>query len=308
MKDAFLLSYSKYPLKRVLTIDEIVTADYVTGKVFDTPHFHENAVELIYCISGSFTVFRDGIPVTMQSRDVLLVTPGMMHEVRSEKPDNVLFVISFHCASNYLSILYNARFTVSDRQEEWFREINRELRRAFRLNAGEMRLFTFRPNSKSPLGAEQMICCYLEQIMISFLRDATTDGGRIVESRHFNSAILKYMIGQINDYVLAHLSENITVSDIAEAFHYSRSRLSTIYKETTGLGLAEYITKERIARARQLLTEGNMTVTEVSEALGFSSPEYFSRRFSQCVGIPPSRYAQVFREKSRTENENKSAG
>ena len=296
MKDAFLLSYGNYPLRRMLTIDQIVAADHIFGQVVDMPHDHGGAVELVYCISGAISVLRGEETFDLAGGDVIFIPPGVIHEVRSDDPENELFVVSFSCRSDYLSIIQDARFRAGLIQKERFQEIIRELRGAFRLNGGALRLFTFRPNSKSPLGAEQMICCYLEQIMIGFLRDAAHEGNRLQEDPAFSTASLQFTTRQINDYIREHLTEKITVSDIAAAFHYSRSRMSTLYKRATGLSISEFITKERISLAKQYLGRGDRTITEISEELGFSSPEYFSRRFSQCVGMKPSRYMGVSRE------------
>ena len=167
----------------------------------------------------------------------------------------------------------------------------KELRSAFRLSHGQLRLLRFQPTSKSPVGAEQLICCYLEQIMISFLREVTRENGRIVESRYFNRAIRQYMTEQISAYVREHLCEKLTVEELARQFHYSRSRLSTLYKNTTGMGLNDYITQEKIEAAKEMLSDGTLSVTQVSDRLGFSSPEYFSRRFRQRTGMTPSEYA-----------------
>ena len=296
MKNAFLLSYGDYPLRRVLSIDRIVAADHILGPVVDLPHDHGSAVELVYCISGEIAVLRGEEVAHLTDRDVILIPPGTTHEVRSDKPDNELFVVSFNCTSEYLGILQNSRFTADRLQEERFQGIIKELRGAFRLNGGALRLFTFRPSSRSPLGAEQMICSYLEQIMIAFLRESASGSAGPAEDAAFSTAAVQSTTRQINDYIMDHLTEGITVSGIAAAFHYSRSRMSTLYKQATGLGIHEFITKELFSKAKELLSRGDLTITEVSEQLGFSSPEYFSRRFSQCVGMTPSRFVAASRE------------
>ena len=291
-EDAHLLSYHKYPLSRILSISEIVTADYidslVTSVIFDSPHVHENAVELIYCISGAFPVTRGDTCYTLGANDVLLIMPGERHFISSRLTDTTFFAISFTCTTDYLGLFRTEPFQVSGFQESLIRNIVLELHNAFRLNGGELRLFAFRPNARSPIGAEQMVLCSLEQLMIGFLRDVTQE--KQSQSRYFNRVVRKQMIERVAYFVQSHLTEKITATEVAEAFGYSRARFSTIYKQATGLGLNEYITKEKISLAKRLLENGSMTVTQISDQLGFSSPEYFSRRFTQCVGYPPSKY------------------
>ena len=291
-----MLEYSKYPLSRIISVYQIVSADYVSGGLVDEAHIHQDALELIYCMAGTCQVFRDRAAMTISEGDVMLISPGTSHYVSFEDPDTQIFVVAFGCDSEYLKILYNAQFKATGQQKEMFSLIMKELRTAFRLTRGALRLIRFQPNSKSPVGAEQLICCYLEQIMISFLREVTSENGRVVETRHFSRAIRQYMTGQISAYVREHLCEKLTVSDLAREFHYSRARLSTLYKAATGTGLNDFITQERIALAKTLLEEGTRSVTEVSEKAGFSSPEYFSRRFRQCTGMSPSEWAENMKQ------------
>ena len=286
-----MLDYSKYPLSRVIDVYQIVSADLVNGYLFADIHMHQDALELVYCIDGSCMVLRDRVQIPLGKGDVVIVTPGTMHTVSSQTADSQLFAVSFCCESEYLQILHNARFRATDSQKELFSLIMKELRSAFELSHGQLRLLRFQPSSTSPVGAEQLICCYLEQIMISFLREVTSENGRVVESRYFDRAIRQYMTEQIGSYVQDHLSEKLTVEDLAKKFHYSRSRLSTLYKSTTGIGLNEFITREMIEAAKKMLLSGDLSGTQVSDRLGFSSPEYFSRRFRQCAGMTPTDFA-----------------
>ena len=82
------------------------------------------------------------------------------------------------------------------------------------------------------------------------------------------------------------------MESLAKEFHYSRTRLSVLFKEATGQTINEYITLERISKAKHLLLEGKMSMTQISRAVGYSSPQYFSRRFSQMVGCTPSDYLE----------------
>ena len=298
--DPFLLSYSKYPLARILTVYQLVSADYVTGTMFGRAHSHRDAVELVCCLTGTISVSRGSASVALSSDEILIINSGIRHEIISESTDAVFFIAAFTCRCDYLDTLTASPMKVSDDQKLFIFRIIQELKNAFRLNGGELRLFSFKPNRKSPIGAEQLICCYLEALMIGLLREITRENGQVVESRAFDKMLWQHTIGQVQDYVRSHIQERITVSDIAAEFHYSRSRLSTHYKEVTGLGLSEFITRERIRQAKEMLEAGDRTVTEISELLGFSSPEYFCRRFTQCAGVSPSRYVEIVRETSHS--------
>ena len=96
------------------------------------------------------------------------------------------------------------------------------------------------------------------------------------------------LIGKLNSYVEEHMSDNtLNVADIAREAAMSRASLYSKVKAITGMGVAQYVEDLRIRRACHLLKETRKSVAEISEEVGFSSPNYFSMRFKQAVGISP---------------------
>ena len=61
-------------------------------------------------------------------------------------------------------------------------------------------------------------------------------------------------------------------------------------RELTGLTTHEYVTTRRVERAKTLLTETNLTMTEIAQTLGFADSGHFSRVFGKYVGVTPSEY------------------
>ena len=112
----------------------------------------------------------------------------------------------------------------------------------------------------------------------------------MITATHFEKSIGNYQIDSVRRYIREHLQEELSVEALAAEFHYSRTRLSVLFKDATGQTINEYITGERIGKAKRLLTEGKLSVTQIARAVGYSSPQYFSRRFSQVVGCAPSEY------------------
>lgn len=73
----------------------------------------------------------------------------------------------------------------------------------------------------------------------------------------------------------------------------SRSHLSTLFKKETGLGYKEYLNEVRISHAITLLETTGMRVQEVSDSIGFSSVEHFSRTFKSRTGAAPSSWTRM---------------
>lgn len=98
----------------------------------------------------------------------------------------------------------------------------------------------------------------------------------------------KDLIRKVNKYVEEHLSDiNLNVAAIANETAMSRASLYSKLKAVTGMGVAQYVEDLRIRRACHLLKETQMSIAEISEQVGFSTPNYFSIRFKQAIGISP---------------------
>ena len=70
----------------------------------------------------------------------------------------------------------------------------------------------------------------------------------------------------------------------------SRSLLFNKVKAITGMGIIDYVNKQRIDKSVVLMNTTSMNMTEISEIVGFSSLRYFSRVFKSSIGETPSNY------------------
>lgn len=91
------------------------------------------------------------------------------------------------------------------------------------------------------------------------------------------------------------INDNLSNSDLDVTFLagnlcISRSLLFNKIKTITGMGIVEYINKQRIEKAKLLLNTTDMTLTEISELVGFSTLRYFSKVFKNLTGEIPSAY------------------
>ena len=89
-----------------------------------------------------------------------------------------------------------------------------------------------------------------------------------------------------------------SISEIAEAMYLSKSYLQKIYKSYFGKSIIEEMIQFRINNAKALLTQTDMTVTEISRECGYSSYNYFVRQFRMCEGVSPTKFRSEQRRKS----------
>lgn len=98
----------------------------------------------------------------------------------------------------------------------------------------------------------------------------------------------------VANYIQHHLSETITVEQIAKKLFLSRPYLSRRFKEETGESLTGFILKEKTEEAKRLLRYSEKPLTAISNYLGFSSPSHFSRVFKKYAGYNPREYREKY--------------
>jgi AraC family transcriptional regulator, arabinose operon regulatory protein len=94
------------------------------------------------------------------------------------------------------------------------------------------------------------------------------------------------------EYLLAHLSEPVEIPALARLTGLSSSRLNQLFKEQTGTTPQQFLEKERLLRAQQLLTRTSRKITQIAEEVGYSSPFYFTTRFTKQMGLSPRAYRE----------------
>lgn len=97
-------------------------------------------------------------------------------------------------------------------------------------------------------------------------------------------------INQMVTYVRNNLDKKITYKDMAEVVHLNEDYLSRLFKKKTGYTLKEYINRERIRLAKELLSETRMSVSVIALKTGFENFSHFSQVFRKTEGVSPSEY------------------
>ncbi|PAF39340.1 hypothetical protein CHH58_01420 [Terribacillus saccharophilus] len=95
---------------------------------------------------------------------------------------------------------------------------------------------------------------------------------------------------KLTDYIKAHYHESLSLSDIANHFHFSPSYLSNYFSTHSKEGFSEYLNRVRIEAAITLLRQSDVPISKISEQVGFSDHSYFCRVFKKQTSYSPSQY------------------
>lgn len=121
-------------------------------------------------------------------------------------------------------------------------------------------------------------------IIIRYLRQFSTDAVEVARS----SGLSRERLRRVLDYIEAHLSDALTLDELAGVACLSPFHLSRSFRRAMGTGLHRYVVQRRIDRAKQLVLDSDLAITQIAAAVGFESTAAFSTRFRQFVGQSPS--------------------
>ncbi|MCE5173665.1 PocR ligand-binding domain-containing protein [Paenibacillus profundus] len=96
------------------------------------------------------------------------------------------------------------------------------------------------------------------------------------------------------DYIYTHKSENVKLADMAALCHVSPSYFSRIFTKETGENFSVFIPRLKMEWAKQILETTDLSISQISNELGFSEPSYFIKTFKKFERITPARYRQIY--------------
>jgi AraC-like DNA-binding protein len=95
---------------------------------------------------------------------------------------------------------------------------------------------------------------------------------------------------QICKYIDAHYNHNISLEDLSEIVYVSPYHLSHIFKMRMGISPIQYLISVRIEKAKAMLKGTNMSIAEISCAIGYPHANYFNEIFKRATGVTPGRF------------------
>lgn len=110
---------------------------------------------------------------------------------------------------------------------------------------------------------------------------------RLLQTSHNVSSAT---VTKIRQYIRSRLSEEITRDELAAHVYLNPAYLSRLFKKETGLSMSDVIIQERLQKAKQLLEETELKITDIAERVGYTSLGSFSNLFKRMVGVTPQHY------------------
>lgn len=126
----------------------------------------------------------------------------------------------------------------------------------------------------------------LEELM---LRVMQTQARHILldQCKQYSSS---HRLAWVVEYIRENLGENISVETLCDKACLSQAQFYRAFKQELGMSPTEFVNRERIRKAQEILDRPGKTPTDACYECGFNSLSYFNRIFRRCVGLSPSQY------------------
>ena len=113
---------------------------------------------------------------------------------------------------------------------------------------------------------------------------------RKIKFKNYLGGLATAKLEQAIEYINDNLETNIKLEDIAKELDISQYYFSHLFRESTGVSPYRYVIQQRIEKAKRLLTNNSMSISEISLACGFNSQSQMTMHFRRLTGTTPKQY------------------
>jgi AraC-like DNA-binding protein len=223
-----------------------------------------------YVINGTGTVIEDGRQYRPSAGDVYILHPQRCHEYYADAADP------------WVKIWFNIRGPLVEHLLHAYRLDGVNVLQAGPETAGLFHAFLDQASRTAPLPDRFDACALLLHQIISGL------------ARRLDQAVPEASEAkQVKDYIQAHLTESLSLADLARVIYRSPSYTIRIfraaYKQTPYACLAE----SRLAAAGQLLADTHLSIKAIADRFCYADQHYFATVFRRSTGLSPRQYRQL---------------
>ncbi len=287
-------SYIQPRLKKVINITEIQTIHYYEfDERFSFEGEKHDFWEMVYVDSGMVEIQRDEETLILKQGEVIFHEPNEFHTIKSYHGSPNVFVVSFVCKSTVMSCFRKYKALLNIALRPVVSSIISEAENTYNTNEKGREKVSIK--QQGPIGGEQLVKTYLEQLLILLARDISyKDDTSIFPSKE---SMETYLVAEIKEYMKGRLTEKVDAGGICGYFGYSRAYVSRLFKSQCGTSLMKYYMEKKIELSKTLIREKRYNISQISNMLSFDNPQYFSRVFKKVTGLTPSEYAHSLKIK-----------
>lgn len=253
---------------------------------FNMPQNHSHdSYEIYYMRAGERFYFIKDRSYHVTKGDLVLIHPNVLHKTtESRSPNHERILINFK-----ESFMANIHGEIVEGLYQVFDEGPILHMDARELLAVETLMEKMLREKKQPDDAsEGYMKLLLGELLLMILRHVRQSDRKGRSTEH--PTTLHRKVSDIVKHINEHFYEPLSLKGLADHFHISSYYLCRIYKEVTGFSVIEYVNTLRVQEAQKLLKNTRISVTGITEKVGFESSTHFGRIFKAHCGMSPLQY------------------
>jgi AraC family transcriptional regulator len=110
------------------------------------------------------------------------------------------------------------------------------------------------------------------------------------EKPDFHSGLPIWQLRKVEDHVRENLTGEISVETLAKLVDLSPFHFSRVFKQATGMSPLQFVTRERVTLAQQLIRETSRSLIDIGLSVGYTSPSHFAKVFRRVTGATPKEF------------------
>jgi AraC family transcriptional regulator len=105
--------------------------------------------------------------------------------------------------------------------------------------------------------------------------------------REYEGGLPKYKLQRVIEFIIDNLADNLMLGMMAQEVGMSQYHFARLFKQSTGLSPYQYVIHCRIERAKMLILQSKLKISEVASQVGFADQSQFTRHFKRLLGVTP---------------------
>ncbi len=280
-------TYYKHKVEHLINISKIITVHYFgLGPYFKSRGESHDFWEMVVANKHAVLCTADGKEILLREGEALFHKPNEFHTLSSvEGTEPQIFILSFECRSEAMRFFEHKHLMLNRELKRYISMILEESRLTFDLSKSTPDTKRLRLASNASLGGLQLIKNLTEILLITIMQMESD-----AEKLFWKGTLKEHITQKIIEYLKAHVEGTVSLDELAHHLSYTKSYLHRVFKATTGETIVAYYTRLKIKRAKKMLRDTEMSVTEIAMALEFDTPNYFSKTYKKIEGITPMQY------------------
>ena len=289
MKDKFI----RQEFDMVFNVENVVTIFYME---FSKDFYYEGEShdfwEMVYIDKGEMLCTANKKKFTLKGGELTFHKPNEFHNLSSNKSTapNVS-IITFVCSSPAMSYFEGKIFKLTEKEKSFLSMLFEEGLSAYSLLDNKNPLVQkLIKREDAPFGSSQMTKNLLEAFLIKLSRYKDNLDKEERAQFKFHGTEVPYELKEVLTTLEENIYGTITVEQLANKVNKSSSTIKNIFNRHIGGGIIKYYNKLKINESKKLIREGKYNISQISEMLGFDTPQYFSICFKKATKMSPTEY------------------